>query len=89
MTWEAVIVVLFVVPRTKTGWPVVTALADEALVPVWYAVEDVSLIVTFWPADVVSVKPEVVTAVTVPDDPPAAGPDLALAPPPPAPPPAG
>jgi hypothetical protein len=41
------------------------------------------LIVTFWPADVVSVKPDVDRLVTVPAAPPAAGPDRALDPPPP------
>ena len=54
MTWEAVIVAPLVVPRTRTGWPVVTALAEEAFVPSWYAVEAVSLTVTFWPAEVAS-----------------------------------
>jgi hypothetical protein len=39
--------------------------------------------VTFWPADVVRVKPEVDRLPTVPEDPPAAGPDRALDPPPP------
>ena len=38
--------------------------------------------VTFWPAAVVSVKPEEVTLLAVPEDPPAAGPDRALDPPP-------
>jgi hypothetical protein len=46
-------------------------------------VEDASLTVTFWPADVVSVKPDVDRLLTVPDDPPAADPDRALDPPPP------
>ena len=41
--------------------------------------------VTFWPADVVIVKPDMDTLPTVPDDPPAAGPDRALDPPPPEP----
>ena len=40
--------------------------------------------VTFWPVGVVSVKPDADTLVTVPDDPPAAGPDRALDPAPPA-----
>jgi hypothetical protein len=40
-------VVELVVPRTRTGWPVVMALADAAVVPFWYVVEDVSLTVTF------------------------------------------
>ena len=46
---------------------------------------DASSTVTFWPADVVIVKPDVDTLPTVPDDPPAAGPDRALDPPPPEP----
>jgi hypothetical protein len=46
-------------------------------------VDDASLTVTFWPADVVMVKPDADTLPTVPDDPPAAGPDRALDPPPP------
>jgi len=41
------------------------------------------LTVTFWPADVVRVKPEADRLLTVPADPPAAGPDRALDPPPP------
>jgi hypothetical protein len=45
--------------------------------------------VTFWPVAVVSVKPEEDTLLTVPDDPPAAGPDRALDPPPDPKPPAG
>ena len=45
--------------------------------------EDASSTVTFWPADVVIVKPEVDTLPTVPEDPPAAGPDRALDAPPP------
>jgi hypothetical protein len=36
--------------------------------------------VTFWPADVVSVKPDADTLLAVPIAPPAAGPDLALDP---------
>ncbi|MGB6578722.1 MAG: hypothetical protein WBF34_12465 [Streptosporangiaceae bacterium] len=38
--------------------------------------------VTFWPVAVVSVNPEEDMLLTVPDDPPAAGPDRALDPPP-------
>jgi hypothetical protein len=83
MTREAVIVVLFVTPSTRTASPVVTPLAGAAWVPCQYAVEDVVLMVTFCPAEVVSVNPEVDTLSTVPDDPPAAGPDRALDPPPP------
>jgi hypothetical protein len=58
------------------------ALAEIELVPFWYVVEDASLTVTFWPADVDIVKPDVDTLLTVPDAPPAAGPDRALDPPP-------
>jgi hypothetical protein len=43
------------------------------------------LTVTFSPADVNRPKPEVDTLLTLPIDPPAAGPDRALDPPPPAP----
>ena len=58
------------------------ALAEIELVPFSYVVEDASLMVTFWPADVDIVKPDAVTLSTVPEDPPAAGPDRALDPPP-------
>jgi hypothetical protein len=85
MTWVAVMVVLSVVPSTRTGTPVVTALAEAALVPISYVVVDASLMVTFSPAEVVSVKPVADTLLTVPDDPPAAGPLLALDPEPPPP----
>jgi hypothetical protein len=44
------------------------------------------LTVTFWPADVVIVKPADDTLPTVPAAPPGAGPDRALEPAPPAPP---
>jgi hypothetical protein len=80
-------VVELVVPSTRTGSPVVTALAEAGLVPFWYVVEDASSTVTFWPADVVMVNFDVDTVPTVPDAPPAAGPDRALDPPPPDPPP--
>jgi hypothetical protein len=40
-------------------------------------VADTSVIVTFWPADVVRVKPDGDTLLTVPSVPPAAGPDRA------------
>jgi hypothetical protein len=36
--------------------------------------------VTFWPVEVVSVKPDEVTLLAVPTEPPAAGPDRALDP---------
>jgi hypothetical protein len=80
MTWLAVMVVPLVVPSTRTLSPCVMALAELELVPLWYVVEDAVLMVTFWPADVVSVKLEVDTLSTVPDVPPAAGPDRALDP---------
>ena len=83
MTCVAVMVVLLVVPRTRTLSPVVMALAEAGLVCFWYVVEDASLTVTFWPADVVIVKPAVDRLPTVPAAPPAAGPDRALDPPPP------
>jgi hypothetical protein len=57
------------------------ALAERELVPLWYFVDDVFLTVTFWPADVDIVKLDLETLSTVPDDPPAAGPDRALDPP--------
>src|ERR1700761_204403 len=85
MTWVAVMVVLSTVPSTRTGSPVVTALAEAALVPSSYVVVDASLMVTFSPAEVVSVKPVVDKLVTVPVDPPAAGALRALDPEPPAP----
>jgi hypothetical protein len=65
----------------------VTALAVAEVVPFAYVVADESLTVTFSPADVDNVKPEVDRLLTVPTVPPAAGPDRALDPPPPAPPP--
>jgi hypothetical protein len=76
-------VVPLTVPSTRTLSPLVTALAEVKLVPLRYVVEDVLLTVTFCPADVESVKLDLDTLSTVPDDPPAAGPDRALAPPPP------
>jgi hypothetical protein len=81
MTWVAVIVVLSVVPSTSAVSPLVTALADAEFVPFSYVVDDVSLTVAFSPADVNSPKPVVDTLLTVPIDPPAAGPDRALDPP--------
>jgi hypothetical protein len=57
------------------------ALAELELVPLRYVVEDALLTVTFWPADVVIVKLDADTLSTVPDDPPAAGPDRAFDPP--------
>jgi hypothetical protein len=81
MTCDAVIVVPSVVPRTRTGAPVVTAVGEVELVPFWYVVEDASSTVTFCPADVVIVKPEVDMLLTVPAAPPEAGPDRAVDPP--------
>jgi hypothetical protein len=46
-------------------------------------VEDASLTVTFWPAEVDRVKPDAETLLAVPTEPPAAGPDRALDPLPP------
>jgi hypothetical protein len=62
---------------------VLTALAEAEVVPFSYVVADASLMVTFWPAEVEMVKPDADTLATVPDAPPAAGPDRALDPPPP------
>ena len=84
MTCVAVMVVLLVVPRTRTLSPVVMALAEAGLACFWYVVADASLTVTFWPADVVIVNRAVDRLPTVPAAPPAAGPDRALDPPPPA-----
>src|SRR5450631_4433335 len=81
MTCVAVTVVLFVVPSTRAVLPLVTALADAEWVPFSYVVDDVSFTVTFSPADVTSTKPEVEPLLTLPIDPPAAGPDRALDPP--------
>jgi hypothetical protein len=81
MTCVAVIVALWVVPTTRAVLPLVTALADADFVPFSYVVDDVSLTVTFSPADVNSPKPDVDTLLTLPIDPPAAGPDRALDPP--------
>src|SRR5438309_420123 len=71
-------VVPLVLPSTRTLTPLLIARAELALVPFWYFVEDAFLTVTFWPADVAIVKLDAETPVTVPDDPPAAGPDRAL-----------
>jgi hypothetical protein len=56
------------------------ALFEVEVVPFSYFVEDVSSTVTSSPVDVVRVKPDFDTLSTVPDDPPAAGPDRALEP---------
>jgi hypothetical protein len=79
-TCVAVMVVASVVPSTRTGLPVVMALAEARLVRLRYVVEDVFLTVTFWPADVDTVKLDADTLLTVPTTPPAAGPDRALDP---------
>jgi hypothetical protein len=81
MTCVAVIFVLSVVPSTRAVLPLVTALTEADFVPFSYLVDDVSLTVTFSPADVNSVKPDFDTLLTFPTDPPAAGPDRALDPP--------
>jgi hypothetical protein len=47
MTCVAVMVVLLVVPSTRTGSPLVTALTEAGLVPFSYVVEDASSMVTF------------------------------------------
>jgi len=47
MTCVAVMVVPLVVPSTRTGSPVLMALAEVELVPFWYFVEDASSTVTF------------------------------------------
>jgi hypothetical protein len=46
MTCAAVMVVLFTIPTTRTVSPAVMALAEAALVPFRYVVEDASLTVT-------------------------------------------
>jgi hypothetical protein len=77
MTCVALIVFPLTVPTTRTGSPLLTALAVVDVVPFTYFVEDVSLTVSFWPADVDNVKLDVDTLPTVPTAPPAAGPDRA------------
>jgi hypothetical protein len=47
MTCVAVMVVPLTVPSTRTGSLVVMALAEDELVPFWYAVVESSLTVTF------------------------------------------
>jgi len=61
------------------------ALAEVEPVSFRYVVEGVSSTITFCPAEVDIVKLDVDTVSTVPDAPPAAGPDRALDPPPVAP----
>jgi hypothetical protein len=85
----AVIVVPLVVPSARTFVPLVMAEAVVALVPFRYFVEDVAVTVTFWAAEVVMVKPVLVTLSTVPIAPPAAAADRALLPWPPVVPPPG
>ena len=72
--------VVLTVPSTRTLSPFVMALAEVEIVPFWYVVEDASSTITFCPPDVVNVKPDVDTLLTMPDAPPAAGPDRALDP---------
>jgi hypothetical protein len=83
ITWLAVMVVPLVVPSTRTLSPVLRALAEVGLVPLRYFVEDAFSTITFCPVEVDIVKLDLDTLATVPDDPPAAGPDRALDPPPP------
>jgi hypothetical protein len=71
------------VPSTSTLSPFLTALADVEPVPLRYVVDDALLTVTVCPVDVESVKLDVDMLSTVPDAPPAAGPDRALDPRPP------
>src|ERR1700753_1577018 len=78
MTRVAVMVVLSVVPSTRTGWPFVTALAEAALDRFSYVVDAVSLTVTFTLPTVVTVKPDLDVLLTVPVVPPGSGPDRAL-----------
>jgi hypothetical protein len=78
ITCVAVIVVLSVVPSTSAILPFLTALDDAELVPFSYVVEDVSLTVTFCPPDVESTNPDLDTLLTLPIDPPAAGPEAFL-----------
>jgi hypothetical protein len=47
MTCVAVMVVPLVIPSTRTGSPAVMALAEVALAPFSYVVEDASVTVTF------------------------------------------
>jgi hypothetical protein len=58
------------------------AAADAVLLRFRYVVDDASLTVTFCPAEVDKVNVEAETVSTVPDAPPAAGPDRAFEPPP-------
>jgi hypothetical protein len=67
MTSVAVIVVLSVVPSTRTGSPVVTALAEAGLVPVSYVVVQASLTVTFCPPAVVAF-PDAIQDLVLADD---------------------
>jgi hypothetical protein len=82
-TSSAFLAIAAVAVPSQRRRPVVMAVAETGLVPFWYVVEDASLTITFWPADVDMVKPVADTLVTVPDAPPAAGPERALDPPPP------
>ena len=78
MIWLAVMVVPLTVPSTRTLAPFLMALARIERVPFRYVVADAVLMVTFCPADVEIVKLDLDTLATVPDVPPAAGPDRAL-----------
>ena len=78
MTWVAWMLVPLVVPRTRTSSPLLTALGDVVVVPARYCVDVAFSTLTFWPAEVVRVKPDGDRSLTVPDAPPAAGPERAL-----------
>src|SRR5436853_7169796 len=71
-------VVPLVLPRTRTGLPLVMAFAVVALVRLRYVVEEVLLTVAFWPADVETAKLAADTLLIVPATPPAAGPERAF-----------
>jgi hypothetical protein len=66
ITCVAVIVVLSVVPSTRTVEPLVTALAETLLVPSSYLVDPANLTVTFWPPFVESVTGRSTTCGSVP-----------------------
>ena len=67
-------VVLSSVPSTRTVAPRVTALFDAAAMPFSYLVEDVSVMVAFSPVEVDRLKPDADTLLTLPREPPVAGP---------------
>src|ERR1700758_4283516 len=73
-------VLLSVVPSTRTGLPVVTALTEAGLDPLSYVVDDVSLMVTCALPAVVTVNPDADVLPQAPVVPSAAGLDRALDP---------